>query len=505
MHRILFKNLHENPTQEELRIFTANMPNALKTQYNNFSIQTRVTSRSTESTFFSSDTEIGQKTISFTEYDRLSKIQEKYITTKEMILINGNIGIDKGFMSSAQLLIEKDNANIAAMQQQLFFPYTKIDEDTLRIIYTPNLFIEGYSKGCVILVDIDSNITRVIGSDYFGESKKGGLRLWSKSIYDKGGLALHAGCKIFPKIDGSEKLALIIGLSGTGKTTMTFCPQLDSLPVQDDFCALMPGGSVHASENGCFAKTYDLDPNKESTIYNALTQPNAWLENVYVDINGNVDFVNNSYTSNGRGTFSLDNIPHRNPVNLPPVSVIIILNRNFDIIPAVVKLKLDQAAAFFMLGETSGTSAGEPAEEGKFLRKPGTNPFFFSFDDLQGNRFFDLLSTIDNVGVFIFNTGRVGGQEQDPRSKKVKISDSSKILEAVLSNNIIWKEDDDFGYFIAEGIDGISNQDILHPKNIYKKQKREKEYKTKVHSIKKQRRNYLKRHAQLYTSIKEAI
>src|SRR5205823_13993053 len=95
--------------------------------------------------------------------------------------------------------------------------------------------------------------TRVFGSDYFGESKKGGLRMWNKIVYDRGGLALHAGCKAIP-VNGDEKVFLIIGLSGTGKTTTTFTTQNDSKPVQDDFVALMPGGTVYGTENGCFAK-----------------------------------------------------------------------------------------------------------------------------------------------------------------------------------------------------------------------------------------------------------
>ena len=53
---------------------------------------------------------------------------------------------------------------------------------------------------------------------------------------------------------------LIVGLSGTGKTTTTFTRQNDSKPVQDDFVALYPGGRVVATENGCFAKTFSLDP-----------------------------------------------------------------------------------------------------------------------------------------------------------------------------------------------------------------------------------------------------
>ena len=55
---------------------------------------------------------------------------------------------------------------------------------------------------------------------------------------------------------------------------------------------------------------------------------------------------------------------------------LLILNKNENIIPAVARLEGPQAAAYFMLGETTGTSAGGADEAGKFLRVPGTNPFF---------------------------------------------------------------------------------------------------------------------------------
>jgi phosphoenolpyruvate carboxykinase (ATP) len=120
---------------------------------------------------------------------------------------------------------------------------------------TPDLEIDGYENNRVIAVYLDKWVTRVINSDYFGESKKGGLRMWNKYIYEKGGLALHAGCKIVPTGKG-EKSFLIIGLSGTGKTTTTFTDQNGSQPVQDDFVALMPNGKAYGTERGCFAKDY---------------------------------------------------------------------------------------------------------------------------------------------------------------------------------------------------------------------------------------------------------
>ena len=195
----------------------------------------------------------------------------------------------------------------------------------------------------------------MFNSDYFGESKKAGLRMWNKLVYDKGGLPLHAGCKVIP-VGDEKRTALIIGLSGTGKTTTTFTKQNSSQPVQDDFVALMPDGSVLGTENGCFAKTFGLNAENEPMIHNAVVQPEAYLENVAVDENGKVDFNDKSFTENGRATFPFRLIPDAaDPKTLPPVSFVLILNRNENIIPAVARLTKKQAAAYFMLGETKGT------------------------------------------------------------------------------------------------------------------------------------------------------
>ena len=103
--------------------------------------------------------------------------------------------------------------------------------------------------------------------------------------------------------DAGEKVVMIIGLSGTGKTTTTFTTQNDSEPVQDDFVGLMPGGRVYGTENGCFAKTFALDADFEPSIYHAVIKPSTYLENVYQDEHGQVNFFEESYTQNGRAVF----------------------------------------------------------------------------------------------------------------------------------------------------------------------------------------------------------
>src|SRR5919198_642268 len=298
----------------------------------------------------------------------------------------------------------------------------------------------------VIAVDLDNGVTRVLNSDYFGESKKGGLRMWNRKVYELGGLALHAGLKVIPTASG-ERVFMIIGLSGTGKTTTTFTTQNDSLPVQDDFVALMPGGRAYGTENGCFAKTFSLDPEFEPNIYDAVIKPTTYLENVYQDPEGRVNFFEQSYTQNGRAVFAMDDLArHRDATEVGTVDYLLILNRNENIIPAVAKLDQEQAAAYFMLGETTGTSAGGAAEAGRFLRVPGTNPFFPLPHGLQGNRILELLAT-HPIETYLLNTGRVGGKDGDDRSKKVRIPHTSACVLGIAEGSISWTDDDAFGYF----------------------------------------------------------
>ncbi len=116
-----------------------------------------------------------------------------------MVQVDGYIGNDPDRRVPARLYIERRNVNIAGMQDVLYFHDSDTEhEPELLVIYTPNLAMPGYPDDRLIAVNLDLNVTRVFNSDYFGESKKGGLRMWNKLVYDRGGLALHAGCKVIP-------------------------------------------------------------------------------------------------------------------------------------------------------------------------------------------------------------------------------------------------------------------------------------------------------------------
>src|SRR6266540_1337440 len=223
------KSIAFRPTEAELRSFTDAMAQARQTRYGNVNVQTKVLARSKASTYIVTDRpeEHTDQTISHEEGGRIARIQDEYIRARDMVVVDGSIGHGGPFRSPARLIIERANANIAGMQRFLY--------------YDP---IEGDQAH-------DPENTKV---------------------YDGGGLAMHAGCKVIPTRNGLKTM-LIVGLSGTGKTTTTFTKQNRSQAVQDDFIGLFPGGEVVSTEDGCFAKTFALDPKDEPAIHGAVTKP----------------------------------------------------------------------------------------------------------------------------------------------------------------------------------------------------------------------------------------
>src|SRR5204863_2364038 len=166
----------ENPSPEELKELAARMPNAQPTRYGNLNVQTEVVNRSKGSTFIVTDEPDGQnQAIPVEEGERWAQRQDEYVAGQEMIVVDGYIGNDPEFRTAARLYIEAANANIAGMQQQLYFGPPEEDfEPELTVVYTPNLKAEGFPDDRLIMVDLEQGVTRVFNSDYFGESKKGG-------------------------------------------------------------------------------------------------------------------------------------------------------------------------------------------------------------------------------------------------------------------------------------------------------------------------------------------
>jgi phosphoenolpyruvate carboxykinase (ATP) len=115
------------------------------------------------------------------------------------------------------------------------------------------------------------------------------------------------------------------------------------------------------------------------------------------------------------------------------------------------------------------------------------------------------MDSLPEMEIFVMNTGRVGGTDDDERSKKVRIPHSSAVVEGIVSNSIEWELDPDFGYEIATSVPGIDDVELLQPKRLYERQDRSGEYAEIVQRLKGERREYLDSFTGLADEIGSAI
>lgn len=557
-----------NPDQDTLRrLAVEHTPAFLATAFGNYNKVSRNKSRQAAYTYIITDEPEGwsHKTIARTDAQKLIDAQAAYIREAgQLVEVQGYLGVGPRAVA-VQYLYTIEGANIAGMQQILSFPREDVEEDPtgpfaarFRVVYTPDHFPD-VPGGQRILVDLANRVTYVMGPDYFGESKKGALRMLCDDAFEQGALVLHAGAKEVHLRNGERVTVAILGLSGTGKTTTTFSKQgLGVRPVQDDMVTLWPSGELSITENGCFAKTFGLTEESEPVIFRGTCDPTAWLENAYQDESGVVDFfkvelapsevafhretleltgadpdnieqfVSGSvgldtvldengvpedgwdftvWTGNGRSIIPMSAIEDAADFHdLPPVKSMGVLNRDEGegaITPGLVRFTSPaQAAGYFMLGETSKTSAAGK-ERGK-TRSPFTQPFFPRAHGNQAQRFAELLETTPDLVTWRMNTGCVGGDARTVKQGqgfKVKIRHSSAMLEALFADSVVWEIDPDFGYEVV-AVDDPANADlvakvpveILRPERYYAAQGKLDLYREEVARLSADREAFLRKH-----------
>src|SRR5207244_3868920 len=101
------------------------------------------------------------------------------------------------------------------------------------------------------------------------------------------------------------------------------------------------------------------------------------------------------------------------------------------------------------------------------------------------------------IEVFLMNTGRVGGREDDDRSKKIKIPTSSAIVQAIAEDTIKWTDEPEFGYEVAEDVPGVDDVELLQPWRLYEREHRADAYKGFVERFRGERREHLAQFPQL--------
>jgi phosphoenolpyruvate carboxykinase (ATP) len=107
--------------------------------------------------------------------------------------------------------------------------------------------------------------------------------------------------------------------------------------------------------------------------------------------------------------------------------------------------------------------------------------------------------------VYLMNTGRVGGPEEDERSKKVRIKHSSAIVKGIAEGSIEWERDPDFGYLVASAVQAIDDVEVLQPRRLYERTGRAEEYREQVEQLKTERTEFLGKFDSLSAEIVAAV
>ena len=327
----------------------------------------------------------------------------------------------------------------------------------------------GKVSTMVIAMDFDRRIGVVYGSAYCGSVKKLIFTVMNYLLPPEGILPLHCSANEGPEGD----IALFLGLSGTGKTSLSADPERALLG--DDEHGWSSRGIANF-ENGCYAKLIDLDPEKEPEIYNAVMHKDDYLkhgvivENAMVYPDGRFDFHDSRLTPNSRGSYPLRFLRNVKPSAMGghPWTIIFLTADANGVLPPLAKLTREQAMLWFLMGYTSklaGTETGIVEPVSTFSRFFG-EPFMPREPDVYARM---LGEKLDKYGtrVYLINTGWSGGPYGV--GERIDIRLTRAMVRAALNGeleDVDYEEDKTFHLWVPRSCPGVP-QELLNPKNTW--------------------------------------
>jgi len=349
----------------------------------------------------------------------------------------------------------------------LSLPYEKLDKEKYRDRL--RRLDNGDTSDICVVMDFDKRVGIVYGSAYMGSLKKLIFTVMNYYLPAEGILPLHCSANEGP--DGHS--ALLLGLSGTGKTTLSADPERALLG--DDEHGWNDNGIANF-EYGCYAKLINLDPEKEPDIYQATFHPDHYLEhgalveNLMVYPDGSYDLDDERFTPNSRSSYPLrynSNIKE-SAVSEHPQTILFLAADAYGVLPPIARLTPEQAMFWFIMGYTSklaGTETGITEPQATFSRFFG-EPFMprnpSDYADLLGEKM-----KKHNTQVYSINTGWTGGPYGV--GNRIDINLTRTIVRAALNGDLKNAEfypDPIFRVGVPKSCPGVPSH-ILNPVNTW--------------------------------------
>ncbi len=290
-----------------------------------------------------------------------------------------------------------------------------------------------------VIIDIEGKVALVLGpADYCGVNKKTMFTVMNFVLPGKGQLSMHCSANVGDDLDS----AILFGLSGTGKTTLSADP--DRQLIGDDEHVWTDAGIANF-ENGCYAKLIDLDKDDEPVIAEALSRKGTLIENVprlpgreLSDTRPDeLDLFDSSVTENTRFAYPLSCNPNVAPgaKGPHPQTIVLLTADAFGVLPPVSILDRAEVMYHFVMGFTSklaGTEVGVVQPEPSFSSCFGA-PFMsrgpYDYAELLADRM-----EHHETRCVLLNTGWTGGAHGI--GKRMSLEHTRAILRAALTGEL---------------------------------------------------------------------
>lgn len=298
---------------------------------------------------------------------------------------------------------------------------------------------DGSRSQRAVIVDLRNRICLVVGrADYCGVNKKSMFTIMNFMVPGLGHLSMHCSANVGESGDG----AILFGLSGTGKTTLSADPHRKL--IGDDEHA-WTGRGVSNLEDGCYAKLIDLDKDAEPVIAAALSMPGTLIENVPA-LPGkpieetdpqDFDLSDRSITENTRFSYPLDCNPDvvEGAKGPHPQTIVLLTADAFGVLPPVSVLTPREVMYHFVLGFTAklaGTEVGVTEPVAAF-----SSCFGAPFMAREPSVYAKLLATKmeeHETRCILLNTGWGGGPYGI--GKRISIGHTRALLDAALRGDL---------------------------------------------------------------------
>jgi phosphoenolpyruvate carboxykinase (ATP) len=349
----------------------------------------------------------------------------------------------------------------------LALPYDKLD----RVRYEGRLrrLPDGRTSDMAVAMDFDRMLGVVYGSAYGGSVKKLIFTVMNYILPGEGLLPLHCSANEGPGGD----CALLLGLSGTGKTTLSADPRRALLG--DDEHGWSDNGIANF-ENGCYAKLINLRADKEPEIWNAVLHEAHYLnhgaivENALMYPDGTFDLDDDRLTPNSRASYPLTFLSNIKPNSRSghPSTILFLAADANGVLSPISRLTPEQAMLWFLMGYTSklaGTETGIVDPVSTFSRFFG-EPFMPRNPDVYARLLGERMRKHGSQ-VYLVNTGWSGGPFGV--GARMDINLTREIVNAALSgqlDDVEYVEDATFHILVPRRCPGVPSE-VLFPKNTW--------------------------------------